>query len=220
MTTSNLFALPFAPGGRSDEASDIPFACDYGLPDTRDLQGLLNDTSARPRGVETIYTPRAVPLGREGGADVTPRGFAIPPASGSRPTPTARIGQTPIERIRADFPIPAERVEGHPLAWLDNAATTQRPKQVISRIDYYYLHENSNIRRAAHTFIAHSTDAYGAARGKVLRFIDARNPKNIIFAHGTTEGLNLVTHSYVRPLLHPGNEIVLTQLEHHASIVP
>ncbi len=103
--------------------------------------------------------------------------------------------------------------------WLDNAATTQRPKQVIDRISHYYLHENSNVHRAAHTLAARSTDAYEAAREKVSRFIGARGPENIIFVRGTTEGLNLIAHSYVKPLLRPGDEIILTLLEHHANIV-
>ncbi|MFT2154401.1 aminotransferase class V-fold PLP-dependent enzyme, partial [Klebsiella pneumoniae] len=220
MTTSNLFTLPFAPGGWPGEAGDAPSARDYGLPDARDLQGLLSDTPARPRGVEAAYAPRVVPLGQESRADIAPRGFATLPAFGSRPAPAARVGQIPVERIRADFPILAEQVEGHPLVWLDNAATTQRPNQVIDRISHYYLHENSNVHRAAHTLAARSTDAYEAAREKVSRFIGARGPENIIFVRGTTEGLNLIAHSYVKPLLRPGDEIILTQLEHHANIVP
>jgi cysteine desulfurase/selenocysteine lyase len=98
-------------------------------------------------------------------------------------------------------------VDGHPLVWLDNAATTQRPKQVIDRISHYYLHENSNVHRAAHTLAARSTDAYEAAREKVSRFIGARGPENIIFVRGTTEGLNLIAHSYVKPLLRPGMKL-------------
>ena len=105
MTTSNLFTLPFAPGGWPGEADDAPSARDYGLPDARDLQGLLSDTPARPRGVETPYAPRVVPLGQESRADIAPRGIATLPAFGSRPAPAARVGQNPVESIRADFPI-------------------------------------------------------------------------------------------------------------------
>ncbi len=113
-----------------------PSARDYGLPDARDLQGLLSDTPARPRGVETPYAPRVVPLGQESRADIAPSRdcniacFRLPACA------SARVGQIPVERIRADFPILAEQVEGHPLVWLDNAATTQRPKQVIDRISH------------------------------------------------------------------------------------
>ncbi|VTN10083.1 Cysteine desulfurase [Raoultella terrigena] len=141
MTTSNLFTLPHAPGGWPGEAGEAPSARDYGLPDARDLQGLSGDSPARPRAGEAAYAPRVVPLGQESRADIAPRGFAALPASGTQPAPPARVGQIPVERIRADFPILAERVDGHPLVWLDNAATTQRPKQVIDRISHYYLHE-------------------------------------------------------------------------------
>jgi cysteine desulfurase/selenocysteine lyase len=106
------------------------------------------------------------------------------------------------------------------LVWLDNAATTQRPRQVIDRISYYYAHENSNVHRGAHTLAARSTDAYEDARAKIARFIGAPGPDNIVFVRGTTEGVNLVAHSFVKPLLRPGDEIILTVLEHHANIVP
>ncbi|MDR3209584.1 MAG: cysteine desulfurase, partial [Oscillospiraceae bacterium] len=132
----------------------------------------------------------------------------------------AYVGGAPIEKIRADFPILSEKVDGKPLIWLDNAATTQRPIQVIDRISHYYKHENSNVHRGAHTLAARSTDAYEAARGKAARFLGAPSPENIVFVRGTTEGLNLIAHSYVKPLLSPGDEIVLTILEHHANIVP
>ena len=220
MTTSNLFSLPHAPGGWPDTADNPPSARDYGLPDARDLQALLGDTSTRPRTTEASYAPRVVPLGQENKPGSASRGFTTLPAAGLRTAPPARVGQVSVERIRADFPILSEQVDGHPLVWLDNAATTQRPKQVIDRISHYYLHENSNIHRAAHVLAARSTDAYEAARDKVARFIGARGPENIIFVRGTTEGFNLIAHSYVKPLLRPGDEIILTLLEHHANIVP
>ena len=204
MTTSNLFTLPYAPGGW---AGDAPSARDYGLPDARDLQGLPDDAPACPRATEAAYAPRVLPLGQESRADIAPRGFAPLPPSSVKTAPPARVGQIPVERIRADFPILSEQVDGHPLVWLDNAATTQRPKQVIDRISHYYLHENSNVHRAAHTLAARSTDAYEAAREKVSRFIGARGPENIIFVRGTTEGLNLIAHSYVKPLLRPGMKL-------------
>ncbi|MDR3271664.1 MAG: cysteine desulfurase [Peptococcaceae bacterium] len=130
------------------------------------------------------------------------------------------MGDVPLEQIRADFPILSERVDGKTLVWLDNAATTQKPRQVIERISYYYEHENSNVHRGAHTLAARSTDAYEEARSKIARFIGSPSPENIVFVRGTTEGLNLVAHSYVKPLLAPGDEIILTILEHHANIVP
>ena len=211
MTTSNLFTLPQPPG---------PSARDYGLPDAQDLKALPGESPARLHANEASYAPRVLPVGQERRADATPRGFAGLPSSGSRSELPAYVGLVPVERIRADFPILNEQVNGYPLVWLDNAATTQRPKQVIDRISHYYLHENSNIHRAAHTLAARSTDAYEAARDKVAQFIGAPGPENIIFVRGTTEGLNLIAHSYVKPLLRPGDEIILTLLEHHANIVP
>ncbi|GHU80943.1 hypothetical protein AGMMS49992_34090 [Clostridia bacterium] len=131
-----------------------------------------------------------------------------------------RVGSIPHEKIRADFPILSEKVDGKPLVWFDNAATTQRPRQVIDRITYYYEHENSNVHRGAHTLAARSTDAYEAARQKVADFLGAPSSDNIVFVRGTTEGLNLIAHSFVKPRLSPGDEILLTTLEHHANIVP
>jgi cysteine desulfurase/selenocysteine lyase len=111
-------------------------------------------------------------------------------------------------------------VDGNQLIWLDNAATTQHPRQVISRITYFYEHENSNVHRGAHTLAARSTDAYENARCKTAKFIGAPAADDIVFVRGTTEGLNLIAQSFVKPLLCPGDEIVLTILEHHANIVP
>ncbi|MDR0868382.1 MAG: cysteine desulfurase [Planctomycetota bacterium] len=122
---------------------------------------------------------------------------------------------------RKDFPILNERVNGgKPLVWLDNAATTQRPLQVIERLSYYYKHENSNVHRGAHELAARSTNAYEAARQKVADFIGAPSAKNIVWVRGTTEGINLVAQAFVRPRLQAGDEIILTELEHHANIVP
>ncbi|MDR2860225.1 MAG: cysteine desulfurase [Elusimicrobiota bacterium] len=130
------------------------------------------------------------------------------------------VGNLPLQKIRADFPILSQKVHGLPLVWFDNAATTQRPKQVIERIKYYYENENSNVHRGAHDLAARSTDAYEAAREKIANFIGAPSKDNIIFVRGTTEGINLIAQSFVRPLLNPGDEIILTNLEHHANIVP
>jgi len=126
-----------------------------------------------------------------------------------------------VNRIRGDFPILNERVAGGKhLVWLDNGATTQKPNAVIDRISYFYRHENSNVHRGAHELAARSTDAYEAARETIAKFIGAPSKDNIVFVRGTTEGVNLVAQSYVKPLLSPGDEIILTILEHHANIVP
>lgn len=123
-------------------------------------------------------------------------------------------------RIKQDFPILQEQVNGKPLIWLDNAATTQKPKQVIERISYFYEHENSNVHRAAHELAARSTDAYEDARKKVQQFLNAGSPNEIVFVRGTTEAINLVAKSWGEQNLNAGDEIILSHLEHHANIVP
>lgn len=130
------------------------------------------------------------------------------------------VGTKTLEQIRQDFPILQEKVNGNPLIWLDNGATTQRPRQVIERLSHYYQHENSNVHRGAHTLAAKSTDAYENARQITADFIGAPSKDNIIFVRGTTEGINLIAHAYVKPLLQPGDEIIVSLLEHHANIVP
>jgi cysteine desulfurase/selenocysteine lyase len=122
--------------------------------------------------------------------------------------------------LRRDFPILSERVNGKPLVWLDNAATTQKPQSVIDRLAHFYAHENSNIHRGAHTLAARSTDAYEAAREKVRRFLNAPSVNEIVFARGTTEAINLVAQSWGRQNLRAGDEIVVSWLEHHSNIVP
>ncbi|CAG0954293.1 cysteine desulfurase / selenocysteine lyase [Methylophilaceae bacterium] len=122
--------------------------------------------------------------------------------------------------VRQDFPILGELVNGRPLIWFDNAATTQKPQAVIDRISYFYLHENSNIHRAAHELAARATDAYEDARESVRRFINAPSTDNIIFVRGTTEAINLVAKSWGKKHLAEGDEIVISHLEHHANIVP
>ena len=125
-----------------------------------------------------------------------------------------------VHVVRRDFPILKERVNGYPLAWLDNAATTQKPQVVIDRVSYFYEHENSNIHRAAHELAARATDAYEKARDTVAKFLNAPSAEDIIFVRGTTEGINLVAQSWGRQNLVAGDEIVITWLEHHANIVP
>ncbi len=122
--------------------------------------------------------------------------------------------------IRRDFPILQEQVNGRPLVWLDNAATTQKPNAVIDRISSFYRHENSNIHRAAHTLAARATDAYEGAREKVRRFLNASSTREIVFVRGATEGINLVAKSWGQRNVQKDDEIVITWLEHHANIVP
>jgi cysteine desulfurase / selenocysteine lyase len=125
-----------------------------------------------------------------------------------------------VNAVRADFPILKEVVNGKPLIWFDNAATTQKPQVVIDRLVQFYSHENSNIHRAAHELAARATDAYEEARDTVAEFIGAPSAENIVFVRGTTEAINLVAHAWGGKHLQPGDEIVITHLEHHANIVP
>ena len=141
------------------------------------------------------------------------------------PEQTAGItgaGQPPLDinRVRADFPILQEHVNGRRLIWLDNAATTQKPRSVIDRISSFYEHENSNIHRAAHELAARATDAYEGAREKVRAFLNAASVNEIIFVRGATEAINLVAKSWGEQFLQAGDEIILSHLEHHANIVP
>jgi cysteine desulfurase/selenocysteine lyase len=125
-----------------------------------------------------------------------------------------------VNRIRQDFPILSERVNGRQLVWLDNAATTQKPQAVIDRLKYFYEHENSNIHRAAHELAARATDAYEGAREKVRGFLNAPSVEEVVFVRGATEAINLVAQSWGRQNVGKDDEIVVTWLEHHANIVP
>ena len=125
-----------------------------------------------------------------------------------------------VNAIRRDFPILQERVNGKPLVWFDNAATTQKPQSVIDRLSYFYAHENSNIHRAAHELAARATDAYEGAREKVRAFINAPDVNEVIFVRGTTEAINLVAKSWGGQHVGEGDEIIVSHLEHHANIVP
>ena len=124
------------------------------------------------------------------------------------------------EEIKKDFPVLNQKVNGHDLVWLDNGATTQKPLQVIDKISDYYKNYNSNIHRGAHTLAARATDAYEEAREKVQRFINAASSEEIIFVRGTTEGINLVAQTYGRQYISPGDEVIVSELDHHANIVP
>jgi cysteine desulfurase/selenocysteine lyase len=147
--------------------------------------------------------------------------FAASPPLLNAPVPTgvAGFGFFDVDSVRRDFPVLNQRVHDKPLAWFDNAATTQKPQHVIDTISHFYAHDNSNIHRGAHTLAARSTDAYEHARRTVQTFLGASSPDEIIFVRGTTEGINLVAHA-CGSLLSAGDEIVLTELEHHANIVP
>ncbi|HAC2841708.1 TPA_asm: cysteine desulfurase [Listeria monocytogenes] len=125
-----------------------------------------------------------------------------------------------IQKIRADFPILAQEINEKPLAYLDNAATSQKPKQVIEALTHYYEFDNANVHRGVHTLAARATDAYESARGKVAKFIHAREVAEIIFTRGTTSAINLVVDSYAEANIETGDEIVISYLEHHSNLIP
>ncbi len=123
-------------------------------------------------------------------------------------------------RIRDEFPILATRVNGKPLVYLDNAATTQKPRAVIDAVARYYAAENANIHRGVHYLSQRATEAYEGSREKVARFLNAESSREIVFVRGATEGINLVAQSFGRAFLRSGDEILITGMEHHSNIVP
>ncbi|MBM4207964.1 MAG: cysteine desulfurase [Gammaproteobacteria bacterium] len=126
----------------------------------------------------------------------------------------------PIERIRADFPILAEKIRGKDLVYLDNAASCQKPDIVIECMNHVYRHDYANIHRGVHTLSVRSTDKYEAAREKVRDFINAESSKEIIFVRGATEAINLIAQTYGKANIKAGDEILITAMEHHSNIVP
>ncbi len=127
---------------------------------------------------------------------------------------------TDLAHLREDFPILRRQVNGHPLVYLDSAATTQKPVQVIEAVDEYYRTMNANVHRGAHTLSMEATDAYEAARGKVAAFINAGSPQEVVFTRGATSGINFVAYGYGLNALEAGDKVVLTIMEHHSNVVP
>ena len=125
-----------------------------------------------------------------------------------------------VDRVRKDFPVLEREVQGKPLAYLDNAATSQKPRAVIEALTHYYSSYNANIHRGVHTLSEEATVAYEAARDEVRDFIRAPSSEEIVFTRGTTEAINLVAQSYLRPRIREGDEILISQMEHHSNIVP
>jgi len=182
----------------------------FGLPGALDLQKLVssplgNVSTGLPTDGSSFYFLNEV-SGLSRVAQIPGLGSAHPPFD--------------VHAVRKDFPILQERVNGYPLAWLDNAATTQKPQVVIERISAFYQHENSNIHRAAHELAARATDAYEGARDIVARFINASSSSEVVFVRGSTEAINLVAKSWGKQYIGEGDEIVISWLEHHANIVP
>src|SRR4030095_8753170 len=125
-----------------------------------------------------------------------------------------------VMRVREDFSILQRRVHGKPLVYLDNAATTQKPQTVIDRIVRYFREENANIHRGVHALSVEATDAYDAARERVRRFLNAAEAREIVFVRGATEAINLVAATFARAHVQAGDEIVVSEMEHHSNIVP
>ena len=201
----------------------------FALPDVNEavlLPGLSGQEfgSANPIDYQRLNTPRfdgsAMPKSAASGPEFYFLDPARAPAASQLPEFEETRRAFDVNAVRRDFPILNERVNGHQLVWLDNAATTQKPQVVIDRLSYFYQHENSNIHRAAHELAARATDAYEKARATVARFINAPSPDDIVFVRGTTEGINLVAQSWGRQNLGKDDEIVISWLEHHANIVP
>ena len=225
--------VPPAPGGASAPPLPLPFfyflsgadernltgAGDFSLPADERLEAssfaLPGFTS--PQIPAEVRTPEPTPSPAPSYyfVDAWPRKHEAVPQ-----LPTAGYPPFEVRTVRRDFPILQERVNGRPLVWFDNAATTQKPQSVIDRLTYFYTHENSNIHRAAHELAARATDAYENAREIVRRFIGASSVEEIVFVRGATEAINLVAKSWGAKHVGPGDEIVLSYLEHHANIVP
>jgi cysteine desulfurase/selenocysteine lyase len=201
----------FQPGAALPTAGapDLAAAPTFGVGATPDLSAALPE-SAVEASRAAVPSRSAVPPGP------LPARFE-PELSAGAPT---RHQLYDAHAVKRDFPILNERVHGKRLVWLDNAATTHKPRSVIERLSYFYEHENSNIHRAAHALAARATDAYEAARETSRRFLNAPSTKNIAFVRGTTEAINLVAQSWGRRHITAGDEIVITWLEHHANIVP
>ena len=133
---------------------------------------------------------------------------------------SAELLQYPIDAIRADFPGLHQEVRGKPLIYLDNAATTQVPQCVLDALSGFHGQNRANIHRAVHALGQRATEAYDSVRGKIAHFLGVPSERNIVFVRGTTEAINLVANSWGRTQLHPGDNIILTEMEHHANIVP
>ncbi len=212
VTQGDLSVLHTAAGKLENFDWEHPFAYNVEPKATGYSPAVLSQEQAKQKE-RSIYAPTSPDGDRT-------RNDLVKKERGASRNDSIVIGSKTLAQIREDFPILSESVNGNPLVWLDNGATTQRPRAVIDRLTYYYEHENSNVHRGAHTLAAKSTDAYENAREIVRRFIGAPSVNEIVFVRGTTEAINLVANAYVRPILEPGDEIIVSILEHHANIVP
>ena len=209
LVDSSGIEAPLSTGTQSGSPFELPFERElyallaplYG---SNAVVSQMGPASSSPGFLNGLQAPGVSP--NAGAAHASPFGSAHPAFD--------------VQAIRRDFPILQETVNGRPLIWFDNAATTQKPKAVIDRLKYFYEHENSNIHRAAHELAARATDAYEGARSTIARFLGASSAEEIVYVRGATEAVNLVASTYGRQHVGAGDEIVLTNLEHHANIVP
>lgn len=203
-----------------------PMMVDFPILQARGVEGVEIPQLTSPVGVTSPVTPPSVPSSPSYPSESPPKFYFLktpsdPVAVSSREEqPLIEERVFDVHAVRKDFPILHQKINGKPLIWLDNAATTQKPQVVIDALSYFYQRDNSNIHRAAHTLAARSTDAYEAAREKVQHFIGASSASEIVFLRGTTEAINLITQTYGRKNIRYGDEIILSTLEHHANIVP
>ncbi|GEP42283.1 hypothetical protein BGE01nite_15740 [Brevifollis gellanilyticus] len=193
---------------------------EYGEPSYyNDLIGTRQKDSPVEHPLDTLYREPSFPQGVQ--VIDEPDFYFLKGLKGaSLPPVAAPLTAFDVEGVRRDFPALHQRVNGHPLIYLDNAATTHKPQSVLDATSQFYGRDNSNIHRAAHALAERSTKLFEAGREKVRQFLGAGDAKEIVFLRGTTEAINLVANSYGRHNVGPGDEILLTQLEHHANIVP
>ena len=147
-------------------------------------------------------------------------GLSVNPSGAGFVPPQGLDARLFFRTARVDFPVLNQRVHGKPLVYLDNAATTQKPQAVIDAMSHFYQEDNSNIHRGVHELSERSTRAYEEARVKVQQFLNAADPKEIIFVRGATEAINLVAYTYGRRNVHDGDELIISAMEHHSNIVP
>ena len=249
-STPSLIPHAAAPNGVPDHAAIVPPAVDgrvgssvLGVPQvyaaapapaaspspspSPSTYYFLSDSNGYPPAPQNLDIPRddrvsTQSFGLPGEQDL--RALLVGDSSRPSNSYTPHQGQSSsgfdVHAVRRDFPILQERVNGKQLVWFDNAATTHKPQSVIDRIAYFYAHENSNIHRAAHELAARATDAYEGAREKVRVFLGAASVEEIIFVRGATEAINLVAKTWGWQNVGEGDEIIVSNLEHHANIVP
>lgn len=186
--------------------------------------GALEDEFLRLIGSNGHSSSTALsPAGDSQPTAITPAngfGIGIPETESLRQIAYDDTDTINTDEVRKDFPVLQQKVNGRQIVWFDNGATTQKPRQVIEALSDYYSHYNSNIHRGAHTLAARATDAYEGAREKIRSFINAASTDEIVFVRGTTEGINLVAQTFGRNFVGPGDEVIVSTLDHHANIVP